>query len=63
VRGWIEALAAVRDAGQPGVLVTVVRVEGSTPRDAGAKMVVTAEGFEGSIGGGNLEKSALAGPW
>jgi len=37
-------------------LVTVARVDGSTPREAGARMVVTGDaGFHGTIGGGTLE--------
>ena len=40
---------------QPAVLVTVLRAKGSTPREAGAKMVVSADGLAGTIGGGNLE--------
>jgi xanthine dehydrogenase accessory factor len=59
VSGWIRALAELSAAGQPAVLVTVLRAEGSTPREAGAKMVVTAQGFQGTIGGGHLELLAL----
>ncbi len=44
----------------PGVLVTVAAVRGHAPRDAGAKLVVTAERTWGSIGGGNLEETAVA---
>ncbi len=36
----------------PVVLATVVRVQGSTPREVGAKMLVTAQGQVGTIGGG-----------
>jgi xanthine dehydrogenase accessory factor len=56
---WVEALAHLSAAGRPAVLVTVVRARGSTPREAGAKMVVTAEDAFGSIGGGHLELKAL----
>jgi xanthine dehydrogenase accessory factor len=42
------------------VLVTVVEVRGHAPRDAGAKMVVAADRSWGSVGGGNLEETALA---
>lgn len=58
--GWIEALAAHAAAGTPCVLVTVIRAEGSTPRSAGAKMVVTADALQGTIGGGRLEQAAVA---
>ncbi|HTR17091.1 MAG TPA: xanthine dehydrogenase accessory protein XdhC [Acetobacteraceae bacterium] len=55
---WIEALAALERAGEDAVLVTVLVARGSTPREAGAKMVVTATGQHGSIGGGRLELTA-----
>jgi xanthine dehydrogenase accessory protein XdhC len=37
------------------VLVTITRARGSTPREAGATMAVTATGAAGTIGGGQLE--------
>jgi xanthine dehydrogenase accessory factor len=43
----------------PGVLVTVAIVEGSVPREPGAKMLVTREGLVGTIGGGHLEHRAI----
>ena len=43
----------------PAVLVTVAIVEGSVPREPGAKMLVTAAGFAGTIGGGHLEHRAI----
>ncbi|HEY4081325.1 MAG TPA: xanthine dehydrogenase accessory protein XdhC [Burkholderiaceae bacterium] len=45
---------------EPAVLATVVRVQGSTPREAGAWMAVTANGLIGSIGGGQLEFDVMA---
>jgi xanthine dehydrogenase accessory factor len=42
------------------VLVTVLAAKGSTPREAGAKMVVSADGLAGTIGGGNLEHQCEA---
>ncbi len=41
-------------------LVTIESVEGSAPREAGAWMLVTPEGFHGTIGGGTLEWRAMA---
>ncbi len=41
------------------VLVTIARVVGSAPREAGTKMVVAASYSDGSIGGGVLEYEAL----
>ncbi len=52
---WLEALVAAERDQQPAVLVTVLSALGSTPREAGAKMVVSADGLAGTIGGGNLE--------
>jgi xanthine dehydrogenase accessory factor len=58
---WLEALGAAREAGTPCALVTVAHARGSSPREAGAKMLVRADGsFAGSIGGGHLEHKALA---
>jgi xanthine dehydrogenase accessory factor len=47
------------DAGQEGVLVTVVEVHGSAPSRVGAKMVVTADETSGTVGGGALEKRLI----
>nr|WP_315212069.1 xanthine dehydrogenase accessory protein XdhC [uncultured Duganella sp.] len=44
---------------QPAVLVTVAIVEGSGPREPGAKMLVTAAGQVDTIGGGHLEMCAV----
>ncbi len=41
-------------------LVSVIKAEGSVPREKGARMVVSARGFHGTIGGGTLEWKALA---
>lgn len=56
---WLAGLTALRDAGEPGVLVTVTRVRGHAPRAAGAKMVVSQARTWASIGGGNLEEEAV----
>jgi len=44
---------------QPCVLVTLILVSGSAPRESGARMIVTRDAFTGSIGGGNLEFQAI----
>jgi len=46
-------------AGEPAVLVTVARAEGSVPRAAGTHMLVTANGQFDTVGGGHLEHKAL----
>jgi xanthine dehydrogenase accessory factor len=56
---WLDTLEALRARRAPCVLVTVVEALGSTPRDAGTKMVVTADALHGTIGGGNLEHKAI----
>jgi len=44
-----------------GALISLVKVEGSSPRESGARMVVRPSGaFNGTIGGGALEWEALA---
>ncbi len=40
-------------------MITVADVSGSAPREAGTRMIVTAEAQWGTIGGGNLEFQAL----
>jgi xanthine dehydrogenase accessory factor len=57
---WLGAAQQLRHEGRPGVLVTVVEVRGHAPREAGAKMVVSRDHAWGSVGGGNLEASAIA---
>jgi len=56
---WFEAVAALRAAREPGMLVTVSDVRGHAPREAGAKMVVSGARTWASIGGGNLEEEAV----
>ena len=56
---WLGAVAQLRREVRPGVLVTVTGVRGHAPRDAGAKMVVSADTTWGSVGGGNLEQTAV----
>jgi xanthine dehydrogenase accessory protein XdhC len=53
-------LQALLAAGEPAALVTVVAAKGSTPREAGAAMLVTADRAFGTIGGGRLEWEGLA---
>lgn len=55
---WIEALADLRQKGEPCVLVTIIEERGSTPRNAGSKMVVSRERLYDTIGGGHLEYKA-----
>lgn len=57
--GWLDALATLRQQRVPAMLVTVVSTRGHAPRGAGAKLVVTADRTWGTIGGGNLEATAV----
>ena len=54
---WLNALLEQQS---PAILVTVARAEGSVPREAGAKMLVTPDGLADTIGGGHLEFVATA---
>ena len=52
---WIDELSDLTAAGDSAVLVTISGIRGSTPRETGAKMIVTARETIGTIGGGQLE--------
>lgn len=54
-----EIVRLLRD-GRAGVVCTVIDVGGSTPRSAGAKMVVRSDGsILGSVGGGAIEADTI----
>jgi xanthine dehydrogenase accessory factor len=55
---WVGALVRALARGERAVLVTVAHAAGSTPREAGAAMVVTTASIDGTIGGGHLEFEA-----
>ena len=56
---WLQAVERLRSRREAGVLVTLTDVRGHSPRDSGAKMVVSAQDTWGSVGGGNLEATAI----
>lgn len=56
---WLEPLITLSQKGEPFVIVTIVNVRGHAPRDAGTKMIVSRENVYGSVGGGNLEQTAI----
>lgn len=58
MRDWQALQQAL--AGEPAVLVSVERVEGSGPREVGAWMAVTPDRRFATIGGGQLEFEAIA---
>ena len=51
--GWLSDAA-------PSALVSILATEGSAPRGAGTRMLVTPAGQRGTIGGGALEHHAIA---
>lgn len=55
---WSRTLEGLRRGRVPVMLVSVDSTVGSSPREPGAKMLVTAERQYGTIGGGNLEYQA-----
>ncbi len=55
-KNLIKLLSEAIDSGRGAAFVTVISVDGSTPRDSGAKMLVYADGsIEGTVGGGSIE--------
>ncbi|GAA2044142.1 xanthine dehydrogenase accessory protein XdhC [Agromyces tropicus] len=57
---WVDAVQRLRAERTPGVLVTLAMVRGHAPRNGGAKMVVAPDAVFGTVGGGNLEQTAIA---
>ncbi len=50
----------MRQEGAAAALVTVIRAQGSTPRKAGSKMIVLADGsIRGTVGGGRFEQMII----
>lgn len=57
--GLLKDIVDIFRSGGEGVLVTLCSTKGSTPRKAGAKMLVYPDGrIKGTIGGGELEFNA-----
>ena len=56
---WVQALHRIGAQGLTAVMVTIASGKGSTPREAGAKMVVTLDALHGTIGGGDVEFQAI----
>ncbi|PID85438.1 MAG: hypothetical protein CSB13_08090 [Chloroflexi bacterium] len=53
----LQALLAAQQAGEAVVLATIIKTSGSTPRHAGAKMIIYENGRSlGTVGGGELEE-------
>ena len=56
---WLDAALSGLQAGGNRVLATIVQAQGSTPRDAGARLCVGQQHVVDTIGGGNLELQAI----
>ncbi len=53
-------IVRLAEAGEGAAMATIISVEGSTPREAGAKMLVYDTGrILGTVGGGNIEKQVI----
>lgn len=55
---WLRGMQMAVCDQQPCVLMTLVKNQGSVPREAGARMLMTAQACFGTIGGGRLEWQA-----
>ena len=59
-KNLIKLLSEAIEAGIPAAFATVVAAGGSTPREAGAKMLVYSDGkTEGTVGGGAVEAMVI----
>lgn len=56
---WNQASLNLSQQGKAYVLITIIGVTGSTPRNSGTKMVVSEHGVFDTIGGGHLEFKAI----
>jgi xanthine/CO dehydrogenase XdhC/CoxF family maturation factor/cation diffusion facilitator CzcD-associated flavoprotein CzcO len=60
VRDVVEAISQVLASGQRAALATVVRVSGSVPQQAGARLLMLADGrCIGTVGGGAFEQDIV----
>lgn len=56
---WLEDAYRLKQSGIDFVMVSVLAIKGSTPREVGARMLVTAQHTYGTVGGGHLEYKAI----
>lgn len=56
---WIADLVDLRQRRRAAMLITQIAGRGHAPREAGVKMLVTVDEVRGTIGGGNLEMTAI----
>ncbi|GHB10023.1 xanthine dehydrogenase accessory protein XdhC [Salinicola rhizosphaerae] len=56
---WHAALDRLQRAGEPHALASLVSAAGSTPREPGAKLVVTRDDVIDTLGGGHFEQQIV----
>jgi xanthine dehydrogenase accessory factor len=55
-----QRVGELLQGGEPFVCVTIVDSHGSTPADAGSRMIVSSQGLDfGTVGGGKIEAKAI----
>ena len=59
MKQWFDTIAQLERKGESYVVLTIIGTAGSTPRNAGTKMVVSRDDNCGTIGGGHLEFQAI----
>jgi xanthine dehydrogenase accessory factor len=60
INQWLNGVQQCEQDGHAYVLATVIAISGSTPREAGAKMVIAEHTYIDTIGGGHLEFQTIA---
>jgi xanthine dehydrogenase accessory factor len=59
MRAWLKPLEAALSRGEAAMLVHLAELKGSAPREAGATMLVTEAATSDTIGGGEMERTAI----
>jgi xanthine dehydrogenase accessory factor len=59
MRAWLKPLEQILARGEAAILVHLAELRGSAPREAGAAMIVTDDAVVDTIGGGELERTAI----
>ncbi|WP_218712009.1 xanthine dehydrogenase accessory protein XdhC [Arthrobacter sp. BF1] len=56
---WLEAVTLLREHHETAVLATLAQIRGHSPRETGAKMVISVQDSWGTVGGGNFEAEVI----
>lgn len=59
MRAWLKSLEAILQRGEAAMLVHMAELKGSAPREPGATMIVTETATFDTIGGGEMERTAI----